>query len=224
MWIKKILVFFISSITMCTMLSMPISAMSPEGELYQYVDIDGSIIEYYLDEAGNPYQYYNGEKLYLALPLEHLQVTDPAKIAELNQIFEMSVAREVPTDYRDLSTGSAAFASDIYSSYVTFENTNIFTSSVLKFHSQHSTIRIQATNIKKENIFASTNVNIIYYYYDIVLDRWSSATYSDKEVGDTGGFGIRYVASTCPYAQFQLTKSSALKSFNINIWTTPLYA
>lgn len=220
---NKSILFCILVMAICVIMPMKVSAVGLNNELYQYVDIDGSIIEYYLDDSGNPYQYYNGEKLYLALPLEHLQVTDPAKIEELNQILEMSVTRQVPTDYRDLSTGSATLASDVYSSYVSFENTNIFTSSVLKFNSQHSTIRIQATNIRKENIFASTNVNIIYYYYDIVLDRWSSATYSDKDVSGTGGFGIRYVASTCPYAQFQLTKSSALKSFDINIWTTPLY-
>ncbi len=221
--LKKLSKMVTCVLVMCATMVLPVYAQDTADSMYEYVDIDGSVIEYYLDEEGNPYHYVNDEKIYLALPLEHLRVTDPEKIEELNQILADTMSRAVPTSYVDLSTGAATLASNKYTASVSFANATSFTTQVLKFHSQHKTIRIETSDIVKENIFAGKKVTIVYHYYDLIFDEWSEQKYTSKDCSDIGGFGIQYVGSTSPYARFDIEKSSAIESFTLKIWTTPLY-
>ncbi len=51
-----------------------------EKQMYEFVYPDGKTVNYYLDENQMPYVLVDGEVVYIALPLEHLRVTDFVKI------------------------------------------------------------------------------------------------------------------------------------------------
>lgn len=49
-----------------------------DGELYTYTYSDGTVVEYYMDEDGHPYNYKDGEKIFISLPLDQFVVTGEA--------------------------------------------------------------------------------------------------------------------------------------------------
>lgn len=63
---------------------MVFAACEWEGS-YQYTFPDGSVMDYDLDENGNPYQLINDKKIYILLPLENLEITAPVLLAEVQK-------------------------------------------------------------------------------------------------------------------------------------------
>ncbi len=194
--------------------------------VHQYVAVNGTVYNYYLDETGNPYTVINAEKVYLALPLEHLRVTDFQKIDELNAaISNTSIGRSTPTTYYDISDNNDTekLNSSVYSADVNFDDTPTFTTEVLKVNRQHATVRFKTSDIKKENIFAGKKVNFTFYYFDPIDEEWYSQAYSDKDCTGATGFGILFSPSVNQYLQFDISKSSKIKSLTLEIWTTGLW-
>jgi hypothetical protein len=142
---------------------MPIHVEAAEAPL-QFTASDGTVYDYYLDDAGNPYTIINEEVVYVALPLEHLKVTDPEKIEGLNASITSTQARGLPTNYYDISQGGAeVLNSPVYTATVDFDVTPTFTTSVLKVNRQHAAFRFKTSDIEKETIFTGSKVSFTVY-------------------------------------------------------------
>lgn len=197
-------------------------AVENEKQLYVFYGTDGAEIEYYKDEDGHPYVLADGEMQYILLPLPEFKVTDPEKIRQLEAVRTgTNMQRSVPTSYVDLSTGAAGVASAAYSASVSFKDEAEFTTSVLKYNRYHSTLRIKVKDVVKNNIFTGSKISYNIYYYNEAFDEWSCDTYTDKDCTGSNGIGYVFTPSTMTYGMFDIYKSSDLKSFTINIWTTP---
>jgi hypothetical protein len=190
-------------------------------EQYVYVAPDGEKIYYYLDENLNPYNYIGDDKVYLALPLEHLRVTDPAILAELNSSIETASVNSVPSTYYDISTGGASTASPHYTKSVSFESASSFTTPVLKLNTSHTTMRVKASNIVKKNIFAGKKFDVTHYYYSVTDDSWFNQADTGIDLSST--YPILYTPDVYNFSKIKITKNSAIKTFTLDVWTTPLW-
>lgn len=226
---KKITQALVSIVmTLAVMVGIVIPALHTEAgaEPYQYMDPDGKSYIYYLDGSGNPYTVTDGEKIYMALPLEHLEVTDSQKIEELNQaISGGSLGRAIPTSYYDISDNDStqSINSSVYSVDVDFSKTPTFATSVLKVNRQHAEIRFKTSDIKKESIFTGSKVNFTYFYYDIVEDKWYSQDFTDVDCTSPTGVGMIFSPTITQYLQFSISRSSKIKSLKAEVWTTGLW-
>lgn len=165
---KRVIVFMVCVMFYC----ISFQTFAKEQEKI-YIHNDGDVsIEYYLDDAGMPYNYVNGEKIYLALPLEHLKVEEIELLEELNSIFDDkdNMNRAVPTQYVDLSTGSGMTSSPIYTKNISFASGNVHPTDYLKFNAQHAQVRFKTTNIEKSSIFIGDKITFFFYYYCEALD------------------------------------------------------
>lgn len=70
--------------------------LARDGELYTYVYEDGTVVEYYMDEDGHPYNYKDGKKTFISLPLEQFIIKDQDTVdkikdeIESNQVVDLS--------------------------------------------------------------------------------------------------------------------------------------
>lgn len=72
-------------------------------------------IIYFLDSEQNPYILDDGEQVYIARSLPHLEVTDAEILTELNNVVQCLAMRSVSTNYYDISYGPADVNSSAYS-------------------------------------------------------------------------------------------------------------
>lgn len=219
---KRVGVFMVCVLFSC--LSFTTFAKEQE-KIYIHKDVNDVSIEYYLDDAGMPYNYVNGEKIYLALPLEHLKVEDNDLLEELNSIFDNNdnINRAAPTQYVDLSTGSGLTSSPIYTKNISFTSGNVHPTDYLKFNAQHAQVRFKTTNIEKSSIFIGDKITFYFYYYCEALDEWYSTSMTDIDCSGINGVGIQFSPSVNQYGKFTIVKSSDWDSATINIWTIPVW-
>lgn len=78
---KKTIVIFIIVVSLLIGGVITVSAIPKK---YTYVDTNGETIEYYIDNENHTYIIENGEKVYIALPLEQYKITDENILRELN--------------------------------------------------------------------------------------------------------------------------------------------
>ncbi|MCM1101017.1 MAG: hypothetical protein NC398_06500 [Acetatifactor muris] len=184
---------------------------------------DGTVYEYYLDENLNPYTFVDGEMIYMALPLAHLEVTDEEKLEELNAALPTSgVARGVPTDYQDISAyGETRLVSVAYTASVDFTKHNPFETPVLKINRQHNIIRVRTSDLEKESLVAGNAINLRVYFYDELEDKWYANYHVGLNCTTLAGQGVQYLKSLTEinYVRFEITKYDLIKSFKLKIWT-----
>ncbi len=217
-WIKV----FILMALFVSVFHMEIYASENDKQTYIFHDENGYETEYYIDDDGHAYVDKDGDKLYILLPLERFRVTDEAKIQQLEALRNSNnTQKSVPSSYVDLSTGAAGAASPAYAADVSFEEETEFTTAVLKYNKYHSTLRIKIKDVVKNNIFAGNKISYNIYYYYEAFDEWYVDSYTDVNCSGTSGVGYDFTPSTMTYGLFDIYKSSDLKSFTVNIWTTP---
>lgn len=224
--VSQTLLSIVTALTVIVGIAMPALHTKAAAEPHQYFDPDGKSYIYYLDESGNPYTMRDGEKIYFALPLEHLQVTDPQKIEELNQAISSGLStRAIPTSYYDISDNDSTqkINSSVYSVDVDFSKTPTFATSVLKVNRQHAEIRFKTSDIKKESIFSGSKVNFTYFYYDIIEEKWYSQDFTDIDCTGATGVGMIFSPTITQYLQFSVSRSSKIKSLKVEVWTTGLW-
>lgn len=193
-------------------------------EAYQFICQDGSIIQYYLDENLYPYHYINGEKVYFALPLEHLKVTDPELIAYLNdQILntqEPLNRRATPTNYFDMSRTSANQNSIEYTQYVSNLTAGSVNTRILKLNASHGAMRMQTNNLVKAHFWNMSKIKFSYYCYSIYTDEWFSPFTKTENCTVADGFAFQHAPDINPYGYFTIYQDSGIVSFDLRIWTT----
>lgn len=219
---KQISILLLFCMVICLTMNITTFAEGME-EPRQYVDANENVIEYYVDDEMHPYIMEEGEKKYILLPLEEFKVSDSKIIEELNQIRRGALmgTRSIPTNFVDLSTGEAELASNEYRMDISFENEVLVQTSVLKYNTAHSVLRIKTTNIEKESIFAGNTISFTIYYYYEAFDEWYADVYNGVDCTAALGQGFAFTPSTYTYGRFVIRKDSAIKSLTVNIWTTP---
>lgn len=224
--LKKIICLCMS-LMLCSLMFLNVSAFENEnGEAFLFVSSNGLTIQYYLDENNNPYHYINGEKVYLILPLSHLQVNDDETIDLLNQSIQNTNAniimpRAVPTGYFDLSNCANNQNSREYVKYMFFnKEPDLISTQVLKYNMSHAYICFQTRDIDK-GWFSSSNINFIYYYYSYLEDRWYSMSYFDYDARSV--IKLDNALNTFPYGQFKVNQRDRVISCNFVVWTTYIW-
>lgn len=187
---------------------------------------DGSKIEYYLDEYGMPYQSIDGEKVYIALSLPSLEVTDIDLVCELNSQMKyseaFSVNKAAPASYIDLSNCGSNENSIEYSVKATGLDEDFFNVGPFKYNISHKGLIIKTTShsFPLFSIF-DYSLNITYYFYHPDANKWYSITMMNKDCSIIGGFRFQHSPKLYPYGKFSFIAHSTLKSCKIKISTTP---
>ena len=132
-----------------------------------------------LDSSLNPYIYDDGEKVHIALALDHLEVTDSTILADLNSDLELvkkvgNQARALPTNFEDLSTGDVSSNSPEYTQNISWGSSESIMTRILKFEAQHTYVRVKSTDLDKVEWYSSDNISFTYFYYYELQDVWYS--------------------------------------------------
>ncbi len=220
---KRTTAFLVVTIIVMSVMMSP-SAYAIEDKIHYYTYQNGDTVAYYLDENNNPYYYENGELIHLALPLEHLRVTDEFVISHLNSLLyqsdKLNGQRSVPTNYVDLSTGGSSTASKSYEKTIVFNSNSYITSDMLKYRASHSTIRVMTSNMVKTSTLANKRISFTYYYYSEYLDEWYYTYYNSVTCTSSTGFPFAQVLNTFQYGYFYFWNDGNLVSYDVEIWTT----
>ncbi len=184
--------------------------------IYNYGDRE---IYYLMDEKMQPYYEANGERIYLALPLEHLRVTDEEFLAELNRGMQTAMAINplayVPGDYHDLAVE-------------TFERTmylsdNYTYTGILKMDPTKRVIRMKTSEEIKNHLFTGKKISYIVAYYSVVDESWHKQTVEDINCSNDVGVSLNVVSGQLsPYVYFGVKKSSDLYSAKVSCWCTDI--
>lgn len=185
---------------------------------------DGRTVEYYLDDSMNPYDMINGEKIYLVLPLEHMIVTDPEILSQLNKeipediqtlesMFAMSAYAE-PTNYVDLTGGTSAI-SNKYSQIMYLHDSSLFETPVFKFNRSHTRLIYQTGSMSPASL---KRINLIVYLYDMYADNWSAVMYDNIDCTGVGG-RFQFSPSITPYGRFMIGKADNITSCSYTVYT-----
>lgn len=194
---------------------------------------DREVNEYFFDHDGNPYIIENGEILYVALPLDHLRVTNKSTLMMLDKYLEDisktssqihdTILRAYPSrnNYYDISSGGYNVAnSPVYTKHMDFDMNTTCATSVLKVNKYHSAFRFKVDNVVKKSWFVIPKISFTVYYFDPIERAWFEETYNNKSCTGDAGFGVAFSPSYTEYLYFEVTPASAIRSINANIWTT----
>lgn len=189
-----------------------------QDDLTYYVYNNGETeIHYLLDERMQPYYEANGEHIYLALPLEHLKVTDENLLAELNHSMHITMARNTlayePAEYHDLAIES--FERTMYLS------DNYTYTGILKMDITKPIVRIKTSNEVKNNLLTGKKISYIIAYYSVVDETWFKYTVEDVNCSNDSGSPFDLQSGQLyPYIYYGIKKSSNLYSATISCWCT----
>lgn len=126
------------------------------GVPYTYVYSDGRVQEYYLDEGYNPYFVStSGEKVWLALPLPHLEITNE-KLASIVTRSSVPTPRWAPASYYDLGAS-------VYSVNWDFSGENILQPPTFKLKQNDPSIVVKTSNF---GFLAPRKHFVAYTWYD----------------------------------------------------------
>lgn len=198
------------------------------GEQYTFINADNSVIYYYLDENEMPYNYQNGEKIYLLIPIESCIITDEAKLQQLNTDLSTIYAeqqsvmgmRSAPTSYYSLMQNVESQDSNVYTQYITLENGGNDTAYLRKY-AQHSFANIQTADLGKPNLLSSKKVNITVTAYIDYQNQWVSTTLTGVDATEFPGERFQFVTVT-NYFQVRIEEYQNPVWFTLKVWTTLL--
>ncbi|MBQ4103565.1 MAG: hypothetical protein IJC90_03790 [Clostridia bacterium] len=218
---KKVL----SAVLACiTLFGTSVTAFAASADKqYKYTDPSGEIIYYYLDDNGNPYNYQNDDKIYLALPLADLKVTDEDVIDSLNTSESTNkLSRTVESDYYYLSASKPSANSISYNQSISFASSTSATTKLLKFYSNHVAVRVRGDDVEAK-WYKNKKIDIDYYYRASVDGTWYKISFTKTNccTNTQVGYSFQHSPSINPYGKFVLKQgSSGVESFNLKIWTT----
>lgn len=178
-----------------------------------FVYVNGNeVIEYFLDENDMPYVIREGNKMPIALPLEHLRVTEEVVLSQLNTMTQSTSSRAfTPSSYFDMTNGGT-YTETMYLSDA-YQNT-----SYIRINQSHPVIRICTKNEVKNTIFTGKKISYVVYYYCEGLDAWYNYTVNDCNVSTAYGGALDIGRGIYSYIYYSVKKSSDLYSADICIW------
>lgn len=218
---KKIICVIMAIVLICAC-SLPCFAVGLEDEnLFTYTFPDGTVVEYYMDEGGHPYNYRDGEKVFVNLPLEQFVVTDKTIIDEVKRVAlqsQNSNFRSEPTTYEDISNIQGNLQSPSYTRFVSFDNYQTFTTPWIKISARHAVLHFRTDNVQSTSIF-NKKVSFVLRWYYIDMDVVTQETYNDIDCRSVAGQPFGYLTQQ-RYCQFALLIPDYVTSYTAVIWTT----
>lgn len=181
--------------------------------VYKYGDRE---IKYLLDENMQPYYESNGERINLALPLEHLKVTDEALLAKLNSKMQNEMTREtnnyVPSNYHDLGVQPYEETMSLSENYTDTD--------ILKMHPTKGVLRIRTSEEERKFLKFGRKISYILYYYSPDTNTWNTYTVNNINCSNDTGSPLDLIsAQIYPYVYYDV-KSDDLSSAKITCWCT----
>lgn len=199
---KKIISVLLITVLCISMLSINAFAEDNQVQVHNYVAPDGLKYEYSLDEHGAPYQYVNGEKKYLAIPLPQLRVTDPRMIRQLNSSRESVV---------DISTGSKIYVKSLNLSQILE-----YTTPILKIDLADNTFHIHGKNFTS----SARTVHMIFYYQSLIDGSWSTFAMYNRDIGSSTLNDVGLVGAS-DHVKLYVTQVNSMSTFNLGVGTSP---
>lgn len=219
--IKNSIIMLMVVIILTTICS-PIANASYFDLPYTYTFKDGKEIKYAFDDNGNSYSFINGEKVNIALPLDRYEITDADVLAELNSIFNTNSSNMAkvapPTSYYSfyISSSNNLVSANTYTQAVNYADITIdVNTQYLKPYASHNQIVLRTTNLKT-NTSLNKKIKYSFWYYDSSYAKWYGQT---NEANCNSGIPHGYL-TTYDFIMFSFIKTSNIKSFTANIWTT----
>lgn len=202
--------------------SISLVAVAKEDDIYIFTMPDGTQINYFLDENNTPYVINDvGEQIIIALPLEHLRVTDEETLEQLNNELNTQNSRSSPTSYFNLTASSPSSNSIKYTQVMSFLNVTTLPTQNIKFYPNHEALSIKTADIYKEHWYSSVKINFVWYYYTEYLDVWSSLSFTNVDCSSSVGKRIQHEPSINTFGKFEMSKgNSGVESFILEIWST----
>ena len=219
---KKMLKRIVALCCVClfSFMSTTVSVYAAEGYqreneyyIFKYGDRE---IQYMLDEKQQPYYESNGERINLALPLDHLKVTDEALLAELNSKLQDEMLRGTfnyePTNYHNLGVQPYEETMGLSENYTDTD--------ILKMHPTKGILRIKTSEEEKKHFWLGKKISYVLYYYSPETNWWYDYTVNNINCSNDVGSSINLVsAQLYPYVYYDV-KSSDLTSAKITCWCT----
>lgn len=173
-------------------------------------------IRYLLDEKMQPYYESDGERINLALPLEHLRVTDEEVLATLNRSLRGGMARGIsgvtPTTYHDLGVQPYEETMYLSSDYVSTK--------YMKMHPTKEVLRIKTSDEVKVHWYSGKRISYVVYYYSAVDEMWCEYEVDNINCSNDIGSGLDLISGQLfPYVYYKV-KSDSLSSAKITCWCT----
>lgn len=181
------------------------------GKEYEYKYPDGRIQKYYLDEMYNPYfTDENGEKVLLALPLEHTIITNEELLEVIQEGATFNTTNgnissyAAPTNYHDLT--NRYFANYNFSGEKLYQP-------MFKVPNNFPCIRVTTSN----HVPATQGkINIVYTIYDTITGT-SVASGMLRAVDCRAGKNIGGLTTASRFIGLTIGRSDELTSCNIEV-------
>lgn len=196
------------------------------GQMYTFTFKSGKTVNYYLDENNMPYLIENGNKVPIALPLEHLKIsssdlTDSTISSYYTTSTPIEIHREPPNNTFSLKNGSET-KSNVYSANASFSNSIPFYSRDFELEKKHNAMRVKTTNIKKP-LLGSNYISFVYRYYEVYSKQRYSINVNDVKCTATNGFSFQHMPTEFPFGQIVILIPKDITACTVNIWTTTAY-
>ena len=218
---KKIISIILSIILLASFVTPCFAMANLYGERYIFTYPDGTTIEYYLDDNAMPFIIKDGEKMALAIPLPHLQITDVDLLNELNSELN-SNARVAPTEVYCLTIGDE-YESNVYTSSVSFASLETFITPKFLLDTRHEAMRIKTTNLQKKSLLGGSNVSFVYRYCVSKTGTWYYHLTQNVSCTGTNGYGIQINPTAYPYGRVELLIPDNITACTLKIWTVNEY-
>lgn len=181
-----------------------------EKQLNTFTMEDGLKVDYYLDEEGFPYNEIDGERVYMALPLSHLLITDKAalELYNINSPEDPAIGNSLPTDYVDLSGGN-----NTYSQTASLPDDSAVYTKIFKWNPNHVAAKFTTSDIRSTN---GKRISLAYGCYLLSEGRWKH-TLLKMGFDFSAGFKFLNFPNTQPYGQFYFNKHDNVYSFTYTV-------
>ncbi len=181
--------------------------------VYKYGDRE---IQYLLDEKMQPYYEANGERIYLALPLEHLRITDDSVLADLNRGIQNAISVNSsdyePPEYHDLAL--QPFERTMYL------NANYKYTDIMKMNMTKQIIRIKTSEEEKNSLFGGKLISYVIAYYCVEEKTWHKISVENSDCSISVGQPFDVLSPQLhPYVYYGI-KSEDLYSAKVTCWCT----
>lgn len=216
---KKIISIILSIMFLASFVTPCFALANSHGQSYVFTFPDGTTVEYYLDDNSMPYIIENGKEIPIALPLPHLEVTDPDLLNKLNsESYTNSNARLTPTEVYCLTIGDD-YKSNVYTESVSFSSSQSYMSPKFLLDTRHAGFRIRTSNVDKVSFLKGCSISFNFYFSTSKNGTWYHRTMEDFVCTGSNGAGIPIIPTAYEYGRIEIFEVNNIISCTLQVWT-----
>lgn len=220
---KKAISIILSIIIFASFVTPCFAMANSYGQSCVFTFPDGTTVEYYLDDNSMPYIIESDKEIPIALPLPHLEVTDPNLLNKLNsESYANSNARLTPTEVYCLTIGDD-YKSNVYTESVSFSSSQSYMSPKFLLDARHAGFRIKTSDVDKVSFWNGCSISFNFYYSTSKNGTWYYRTMEDFVCTGVNGVAFQCYPSTFPYARIEIFEANNINSCTLQVWTTDAY-